>query len=209
MWWFWRISKKKITQKCAGLLSSEVIPQHNNATPHRLKTSIAFGWSGFLHLPNSTNLAPSDYHLFPKLKILGDKWFVNWGRIDVKWFWWWAHSFMWMEWTNCFRVNKNNSILSIYYRYLIQGIIHLKSLYVNVKILSLKKLASKVEIERLNRVEMICGPLSKVMEWWAWGPGFNPRWGEYEFHFYFLRTVFSSFKKRFCTILMILNPNFK
>ncbi len=32
-----------------------------------------------------------------------------------------------------------DSILSIYYRYLIQGTIHLESLYINVKILFLKK----------------------------------------------------------------------
>ncbi len=57
-----------------------------------------------------------------------------------------------------------NSILSIYYRYLIQGIIHLQSLYVNVKILSLKKLASKVEIESINRLVMICGLLGNVMD---------------------------------------------
>ncbi len=37
----------------------------------------------------------------------------------------------------------------------------------------LKKLASKAEIERLNRIEVTYGLLGKVMERRAGGPGFN------------------------------------
>ncbi len=98
------------------------------------------------------------------------------------------------------------SILSIYYQYLIQGIIHLESLYVNVKFCLSKKLASKVEIESLSRIEVKPGLLGKVMEWRVGGPGCNSHWGEYKFYFYF---YFFSFKRCFYTILIILNPNFK
>ncbi len=117
--WFWRISKKKIIKrKCPGLFSSGVILLRNNATPHRSKTTMAnivvFGWSFFLHPTNSSNLAPSDYHLLPKLKqFLEDKWFPNEEDVKtvmLKWFQTVGNVFIWMEWTNCFRVTKNISI---------------------------------------------------------------------------------------------------
>ncbi len=82
-----------------------------------------------------------------------------------------------------------DSILSIYYRYLIQGIIHLESLYIIIFCL-LKKLASKVKIESLNRFEMTCGLLGEAMKWTMGGPEINSRRGKYKFDFYFFNGVF-------------------
>ncbi|GFW65542.1 uncharacterized protein TNCV_3549651 [Trichonephila clavipes] len=53
------------------MLSRKIVLLHNNAHPH---TAIAtqelldqFGWEIFDHPPCSLDLAPSNYHLFPKL----------------------------------------------------------------------------------------------------------------------------------------------
>ncbi len=54
--------------------------------------------------------------------------------------------------------------IQFYYRYLIQGSIHLELLYVNIKLCLLKKLASKVEIKSLSRTEVTCGLVGDVME---------------------------------------------
>ncbi len=86
--------KKKIKRKCSGPLSSGVFLHHDSATPYRSKTTTAkiaaFGWSIFSHATNSPDLAPSDYHLFPKLKqFLGDKRFANERQLTaivLKWF---------------------------------------------------------------------------------------------------------------------------
>ncbi len=85
---------KKIKWKCPSLLNLGVILQHNNATPHRSKTTIAkivaLGWSVFLYPTNSPNLVTLDYHLFPKLEqFLGNKRFLNEEELNamvLKWF---------------------------------------------------------------------------------------------------------------------------
>ncbi|PNF29706.1 hypothetical protein B7P43_G13075, partial [Cryptotermes secundus] len=45
---------------------------HDNARPHAARQTVAqlqqFGWNIITHPPYSPDLAPSDYHLFPKLK---------------------------------------------------------------------------------------------------------------------------------------------
>jgi hypothetical protein len=51
---------------------------HENALPHPAekitKLLEKFGWENLDHAPYSSNLAPSDFHLFPKMKeFLGDK----------------------------------------------------------------------------------------------------------------------------------------
>ncbi|KZC11472.1 Histone-lysine N-methyltransferase SETMAR [Dufourea novaeangliae] len=55
-----------------GMLSKGVSIFHDNARPHVACTTVAllqqFGWDIVTHPPYSPDLAPSDYHLFPKLK---------------------------------------------------------------------------------------------------------------------------------------------
>ncbi|KZC13189.1 Histone-lysine N-methyltransferase SETMAR [Dufourea novaeangliae] len=54
------------------MLSKGVSILHDNASPHVACTTVAllqqFGWDIITHPPYSPDLAPSDYHLFPKLK---------------------------------------------------------------------------------------------------------------------------------------------
>ncbi|CAK9810904.1 Histone-lysine N-methyltransferase SETMAR [Anthophora plagiata] len=54
-----------------GMLSKGVRILHDNARPHVARTTVAllqqFGWDIITHPPYSPDLAPSDYHLFPKL----------------------------------------------------------------------------------------------------------------------------------------------
>ncbi len=66
-----------------------------------------------------------------------------------------------------------NSILSIYYQYLIHGTIHMESCMLMLNFVLKKKLASKIEIERLSKLEVTCALLGKVMESRAGGPRFN------------------------------------
>ncbi len=76
-----------------------------NATPHSSWTNVAkivaFGWSVFFHTAYFLTLAPSDHHLFPKLKqFLGDKQFANKEELKamvLQWFQKWARSFTWIE----------------------------------------------------------------------------------------------------------------
>uniref|UniRef100_A0A1B6IVE1 Mos1 transposase HTH domain-containing protein n=1 Tax=Homalodisca liturata TaxID=320908 RepID=A0A1B6IVE1_9HEMI len=76
-----------IQNKRRGMLSSKVVLIHDNARPHcsaRTKAELnSFKWQIFGHPPYSPDLAPSDYHLFPKLKVfLGGKNFL--GDEDLK-----------------------------------------------------------------------------------------------------------------------------
>jgi hypothetical protein len=56
----------------AGMLTKGVL-LHNNARPHavaRTNASIKlFNWEIFNHPPYSLDLAPSNYHLFTKMKV--------------------------------------------------------------------------------------------------------------------------------------------
>ncbi|KAG8282048.1 hypothetical protein J6590_108589 [Homalodisca vitripennis] len=64
--------RRAIQNRRRGKLSSGVRLLHDNARPHvsretqELLTNI--GWTVVPHPPYSPDLAPSDYHLFPKLK---------------------------------------------------------------------------------------------------------------------------------------------
>ena len=67
---------------CHGLLSSGVCFLNDNAQPHTATKTTAlldqFGWGKLDHLPYSPDLAPLDFHLFPKLKeFLGGKQMVD------------------------------------------------------------------------------------------------------------------------------------
>jgi histone-lysine N-methyltransferase SETMAR len=60
---------------------------HDNARPHSVSRTQAmlqeFGWEVFEHSAYSPDLAPSDFHLFPKLKeFLGGRRFKS--NEDVK-----------------------------------------------------------------------------------------------------------------------------
>ncbi|UYV80702.1 hypothetical protein LAZ67_19001447 [Cordylochernes scorpioides] len=71
-----------IKRKRPGLLSRKVLLVHDNARPHAARTTQTllenFKWEIFTHPPYSPDLAPSDFHLFPALKLhLGGKHFAN------------------------------------------------------------------------------------------------------------------------------------
>ncbi|UYV73469.1 hypothetical protein LAZ67_10003549 [Cordylochernes scorpioides] len=71
-----------IKRKRPGLLSRKVLLVHDNARPHAARTTQTllenFKWEIFTHPPYSLDLAPSDFHLFPALKLhLGGKHFEN------------------------------------------------------------------------------------------------------------------------------------
>ncbi|UYV74225.1 hypothetical protein LAZ67_11002523 [Cordylochernes scorpioides] len=71
-----------IKRKRPGLLSRKVLLVPDNARPHAVRTTQTllenFKWEIFTHPPYSPELAPSDFHLFPALKLhLGDKHFAN------------------------------------------------------------------------------------------------------------------------------------
>jgi hypothetical protein len=55
------------------MLTKGVVLLHDNARPHTaaLKNALIkpFNWEIFNHLPYSPDLAPSDYHLFTKMKV--------------------------------------------------------------------------------------------------------------------------------------------
>lgn len=74
--------KRAIQNRRRGLLSSGVVLLHDNARPHTAamtKTQLdKFRWELLDHPPYSPDLAPSDFHVFPKLKeYLGGKRFEN------------------------------------------------------------------------------------------------------------------------------------
>ncbi|UYV75847.1 hypothetical protein LAZ67_13001551 [Cordylochernes scorpioides] len=71
-----------IKRKCSGLLSRKVLLVHDNARPHATRTTQTllenFKWEIFTHPTYFPDLAPSDFHLFPALKLhLGGKHFAN------------------------------------------------------------------------------------------------------------------------------------
>lgn len=70
--------RRAIQNRRRGLLSSGVVLLHDNARPHVAARTQAqldnFHWEILDHPPYSPDLAPSDFHLFPKLKeFLGGK----------------------------------------------------------------------------------------------------------------------------------------
>ncbi|GFO32281.1 histone-lysine N-methyltransferase SETMAR [Plakobranchus ocellatus] len=64
--------KEAIRRKRPGLLRRGVVLQHDNATPHSANLTQQwlqrYGWENFPHPAHSTDLAPSDVHLFGPLK---------------------------------------------------------------------------------------------------------------------------------------------
>ncbi|UYV65434.1 hypothetical protein LAZ67_3004375 [Cordylochernes scorpioides] len=71
-----------IKRKRPGLLSRKVLLVHDNARPHAARTTQTllenFKWEIFTHPPYSQDLASSDFHLFPALKLLlGGNHFAN------------------------------------------------------------------------------------------------------------------------------------
>ncbi|XP_015438009.1 PREDICTED: histone-lysine N-methyltransferase SETMAR-like [Dufourea novaeangliae] len=64
--------RRAIQNRRRGMLSKGVSILYDNARPHVACTTVAllqqFGWEMITHPPYSPDLAPSDYHLFPKLK---------------------------------------------------------------------------------------------------------------------------------------------
>ena len=70
--------REAVRRKRPGRLSSGVIFQHDNATPHTANLTRewleTYGWEALSHPPHSPDLAPSDFHLFGPLKrYLGGK----------------------------------------------------------------------------------------------------------------------------------------
>ena len=64
--------KRSLQNKRRGKLSGGILYHHDNAPPHTAKltrdTLASFGWTVLPHPPYSPDLAPSDFHLFGKLK---------------------------------------------------------------------------------------------------------------------------------------------
>ncbi|KAJ4445791.1 hypothetical protein ANN_12476 [Periplaneta americana] len=64
--------RRPIQKKRRGMLSRGVVLLHDNAHPHTAASTRElldqFGWEIFDHPPYSPDLAPSDFHLFTKLK---------------------------------------------------------------------------------------------------------------------------------------------
>jgi transposase len=57
----------------AGMLTKGVVLLHDNSQPHTMARTNAliklFNWEIFEHPSFSPDLAPSDYHLFTKMKV--------------------------------------------------------------------------------------------------------------------------------------------
>ena len=65
--------RRSIQNKRRGMLTEGVVLLHDNARPHTAASANAliklFNWKIFDHPPYSPDLAPSDYHLFTKMKV--------------------------------------------------------------------------------------------------------------------------------------------
>ena len=76
------------------MLTRGVSLLHDNARPHTARLTqnllVSFGWDIVTHPPYSPDLAPSDYHIFNKLKeFLGGQRFENEEQVQEaveKWF---------------------------------------------------------------------------------------------------------------------------
>ncbi|GFV45555.1 mariner Mos1 transposase [Trichonephila clavipes] len=64
--------RKAVQNKRQGKLTSKILFLHDNARPHTANCTQellnSFKWEVFPHPPYSPDLAPSDFHLFPKMK---------------------------------------------------------------------------------------------------------------------------------------------
>jgi transposase len=65
--------RRSIQKKRLGMLTKGVVLLHDNARPHAAaRTTVlikVFNWEIFDHPPYSSDLAPSDYHIFTKMKV--------------------------------------------------------------------------------------------------------------------------------------------
>jgi len=65
--------RRSIQNKRRGMLTKGVVLLHDNTRPHTAARTNAlikrFNWEIFDHPPYSPDLAPSDYHLFSKMKV--------------------------------------------------------------------------------------------------------------------------------------------
>jgi histone-lysine N-methyltransferase SETMAR len=65
--------RRSIKNKRREMLTKGVVLLHDNARPHTAARTTAlikrFNWESFDHPPYSPDLAPSDYHLFSKMKV--------------------------------------------------------------------------------------------------------------------------------------------
>jgi len=64
--------RRAIQNRRRGMLTKDICLLHDNARPHVARQTVVlldqFGWDIITHPPYSPDLAPCDYHLFPKLK---------------------------------------------------------------------------------------------------------------------------------------------
>jgi histone-lysine N-methyltransferase SETMAR len=64
--------RNALRKKRPGKLTMRPLLLHDNARPHTARNTVAvlkeLGWDLMLHPPYSPDLAPSDFHLFPRLK---------------------------------------------------------------------------------------------------------------------------------------------
>ena len=64
--------RRAIQNRRRGMPTKGLCLLHDNARPHVARQTVAllgqFGWDIITHPPYSPDLAPCDYHLFPKLK---------------------------------------------------------------------------------------------------------------------------------------------
>jgi histone-lysine N-methyltransferase SETMAR len=64
--------RRAIQNRRRGMLTKGVCLLHDKARPHVARQTVTlldqFGWDIITHPPYSPDLAPCDYHLFPKLK---------------------------------------------------------------------------------------------------------------------------------------------
>ena len=65
--------RRSIQNKWRGMLTKGIVLLHDNAWLHTAARTNAlirlFNWEIFVHPPYSPDLAPSDYHLFTKVKV--------------------------------------------------------------------------------------------------------------------------------------------
>lgn len=81
--------RRAIKNKRRGMLTTGISLLHDNARPHTARATqellTSFGWDVLNHPSHSPDLAPSDYHLFTKLKeYLGGKHFSDDDEVKIE-----------------------------------------------------------------------------------------------------------------------------
>ena len=92
---------RSIQNKGLGMLTKSVVLLHDNVRPHTAPHTNAsiklFNWKIFDHPPYSPDLAPSDYHLFTKMKVwlgcsVSTPTMSSWMESTTGCITWWHHS---------------------------------------------------------------------------------------------------------------------